>query len=363
MKALLLIRAELRLQVARLLGALDLVDVAKLGEELFGVGRDVGAADLIEELLDAPRLRERELAAVAATGREDFRLSQENFANLERVELGEGAVGEPHVATPFGEAARELVLRDGDAFALEVQPQRQPIDAARHARVGGERLVSHLDVDQIVGDEEVPLFGQRADALGPELDRVVAARDEFISVFVRREIEIAELGHRVLLRRDVATDALGALVRAAGRGLDDDRHGHAIGAHVDLDVFVGGAERHLRFGERAAGRDAKGRHEIDHVRDLRQLGQLRADFERDLGQPLRDELRQVLDRLVNRRQAHEAPDARRRDAAIDRARPALLRIDVPAGAPLEPCPLRGRELSRIAGALKARLHDDLRAVV
>ena len=43
---------------------------------------------------------------------------------------------------------------------------------------------AHLHVDEVVRDEEVPVLGERADRLGPELDRVVAARDEALPVFV-----------------------------------------------------------------------------------------------------------------------------------------------------------------------------------
>ena len=94
----------------------------------------------------------------------------------------------------------------------------------------------------------------------------------------------------------------------------------------------------MRFDERAPRAHAERRHEVDDVGHLRELGQLRADFERDLGQALRDERREVLDRLGDDRRAQEPADRRRRDAPVDRTRPPLLRVDVPAGAALEPCP-------------------------
>ncbi len=67
--------------------------------------------------------------------------------------------------------------------------------------------LAHLHVDEIVGDEEVPLLGELADALGPELDRVVAARDEAVAVLVGHEAEVAELARGCLLGGDVAPDA------------------------------------------------------------------------------------------------------------------------------------------------------------
>ena len=157
-----------------------------------------------------------------------------------------------------------------------------------------ERFAADLHVDEVVGDEEVPLLGELADPLGPELDGVVAARDEAVAVFVRDEAEIAELARGVLLRGDVAADAARARAASspAARRLHDDRRGHPVGAHVDLDVLVGRAERDVRLDERAAGAHAERRHEIDHVGDLRELGELGADLERDLRQPLRDELRE-----------------------------------------------------------------------
>src|SRR5262249_31874369 len=104
-----------------------------------------------------------------SAGGEDLGLTLEHLADLDRIELGERAVGEAYVAAPLGEAAGELLLSDRDALALEGELEAQPVHAARHARVGGERLVAHLHVDEIVGDEQVPLLGERADPLRPEL--------------------------------------------------------------------------------------------------------------------------------------------------------------------------------------------------
>ena len=72
----------------------------------------------------------------------------------------------------------------------------------------------------------------------------------------------------------------------------------------------------------------------------------------------------ALDRLVNERRAHEAPNRSRatRGDRCGRATPSC-GVDVPARAPLEPRPLRRRELPRVARALEARLHEDLRAVL
>src|SRR5262249_40230207 len=161
--ALLLIRTELRLQVARLLDALDLVDVGELLEEVLRAVGDLDLADLVEQLLDASGLRERELSALPASGGEDLRLALEDFLHLVGVELGERTVREAHVAAALGEAARELLLRDGHAFRVERQTKREPIDAARHARVRSERAAAHLHVDEVVGNEEIPFLGKRSD--------------------------------------------------------------------------------------------------------------------------------------------------------------------------------------------------------
>ncbi len=355
LKARLLIRAELRLQVARLLDALDLVDVAELLEELLGPVAHLRAVHLLEQLLDATRLRERELAAVSAAGREDLRLALEDLADLLRVEARERAVLKAHVAAPLGEAARELLLRDRDAVGLEAHAEREPIDAARDADVRGERRVAHLHVDEIVGRVEVPVVGERRDAVGPEFQRAVAADDEALAVFVGLEPERAELGRRGLLRGDVAANAARAL-GAGRRRLHDDRRGHAVGAHVDLDVLVGGAERDLRLDERAARAETKRGLEIDHVGDLRELGELGPDLKRDARQALRDELREVFDRLVDDVLADQPAEARGRDALVDRAREALV-VDVPAGAALEPRALRGEKLPRVVGAREEILHE------
>ena len=159
------------------------------------------------------------LPPLPAAGREDLRLPLEHLAHLLRVEARERAVGEADVLAALGEAPRELVLRDGDAFALEVEPQGQPVDAARDARVGAERLVAHLHVDEVVGDEEVPLLRELADALGPELDGVVAARDELVAVLAGTRPRSRSFAAACLLRGDVAADALGArLASCPGSG-------------------------------------------------------------------------------------------------------------------------------------------------
>ena len=109
---LLLVGAERRLEVPRLLRPLDLVDVAELLEQLLRAVRHVRLAHLLEQLLDSSRLRERELAPLPSPRREDLGLAEEHVAHLLRVESRERPVREAHVAAPFGEALRELVLRD-----------------------------------------------------------------------------------------------------------------------------------------------------------------------------------------------------------------------------------------------------------
>jgi hypothetical protein len=50
-----------------------------------------------------------------------------------------------------------------------------------------ERSRPHLHVDEIVGQEEIPFLGERAARFGPELQRVVTARDAALTVFVGLE--------------------------------------------------------------------------------------------------------------------------------------------------------------------------------
>jgi hypothetical protein len=70
-----------------------------------------------------PACESGSLPPLPAAGREDLGLTLEHFAHLLRIELRERSVGEADVPTPFREAAGELLLRDGDPFALEVEPQ------------------------------------------------------------------------------------------------------------------------------------------------------------------------------------------------------------------------------------------------
>ena len=216
-KALLLVRPELRLEVARLARALDLVDVLELLEELLRVAGDARPAHLGQQVLDATGLRQGQPPAVAAARRQDLGLALQHLADLLRVDARERPVGQAHVLAAVGEAPRQLVLRDGDSLALEVEAQGEPVDAAADARVRRQRLVAHVHVDEIVGHEDVPLIGQRRDALGPEADRVVAAGDELVAVFVGHEAQIAQLRRGRLLRGDVAPDALGPLDASRAR--------------------------------------------------------------------------------------------------------------------------------------------------
>ena len=51
----------------------------------------------------------------------------------------------------------------------------------------------------------------------------------------------------------------------------------------------------------AAGAQAERRRDVDDVGDLREIGELGADLERDAREALRDERREVVDRLGDRR--------------------------------------------------------------
>ena len=135
-EALLLVGAEGGLEVARLLRPLDLVDVAQLLEELLGAVGDVRSPTCSRSSCTRPACESGSLppcpppvARISAWRRSTSR----TFCG---VEPGEGAVREADVASPFGEAAGELVLRDRDPFALEREAEREPVDAARDARVG-----------------------------------------------------------------------------------------------------------------------------------------------------------------------------------------------------------------------------------
>ena len=80
---------------------------------------------------------------------------------------------------------------------------------------------AHLGVDQIVGHEEIPIFGERADSLRPELDGLLTVGDEVLTRLVGPEAERLEPLGGGLLGGDVASDAAGALLPFFRR-LDDD---------------------------------------------------------------------------------------------------------------------------------------------
>jgi len=166
----------------------------------------------------------------------------------------------------------------------------------------------------------------------------------------------------VLLRRDVAPDAPRPLAEALRR-LDDDRHRHPVGAHVDLHVFVGGAQADLSLDEGASGGDAEGGDEVDHVGHLRELRQLGPHLEGHPRQALHHQIGKALDRLGDDGKAQQPTHRRRRDPAIDGPRPAFLRVDVPAGAPFEPGAAGGGEPPRVAVPLERGADQDLRSVL
>ena len=215
--------------------------------------------------------------------------------------------------------------------------------------------------------------GSEPTAFGPELDGVVAAGDEAHAVFVGLEAERAQAVRRLLLGGDVATDDGGALaggeaaraaalvVVAAGcaRRLHEHRRRHAVGADVDLDVVVGGAQRDARLGERRRRRGAGTSGVMSTTSaTCERSGSSAPTSSATRGRPCAmSDGRLSIDSEMYA-VPHQAADAARRDAAIDGARPALLRVDVPAGAALEPAALVERELARVAGALERGLHED-----
>jgi hypothetical protein len=63
----------------------------------------------------------------------------------------------------------------------------------------------------------------------------------------------------------------------------------------------------VRFGDAATCAETKGRSQVDDVGDLREVGQLGADFSRDSRQTLRDESDQLARGLRDGGAAQESP--------------------------------------------------------
>ena len=121
------------------------------------------------------------------------------------------------------------------------------------------------------------------------------------------------------------------------------------------DVLVGRAKRDARLGERAPRAHAERRHEVDDVGDLRRG---RAAPRRPRAPPSGSPCAMSWGKLsigswMNGRARAAAGCAAGDDAPVDRPGDALLRVEVPARAALEPCPLRRREFARVARALRS----------
>ena len=116
-EALLLVGAERGLETARLFRHLDLVDRLQLLEEIARCRRYARIGGVPEELLQAPRLRQRKLAVLAGGGHE-LDLAVEHGFHVLGVEGGERSVVEPHVLS---------FPRPGNAPARRARrPRRRP---------------------------------------------------------------------------------------------------------------------------------------------------------------------------------------------------------------------------------------------
>ncbi len=185
----------------------------------------------------------------------------------------------------------------------------EPVHPARDLRERADRRRADLRVDEVVGDEEVPGVGEGGEALRPEADRGVSLRGEHLAGLVGAQAQLLELGGGLLLSGDVDADAAGAL-RALLGGLHDDGEGDPVGADRHLQVAVGREEGHLGAHERAARAHAEGGDEVDDVRDLGQIRQLRADLQRDSWEALHDEHGQLAHRLADGRGAQQPAHGR-----------------------------------------------------
>ena len=184
----------------------------------FVSSRDARSADLGEELLDAPGLREREAARRC---RRRSPGSPPGAAGLRGPSADRAARTSRRRGArtcALGEAARELVLRDGDALALEGEAQvtasRRRSRRARSPRAPrrgpGRRRGRPGRRDPTRPAARAMPSVQKRIASSPRATKLVA-------VLVRdRGRERAACAAAVLLRGDVAADALRALA-APGR--------------------------------------------------------------------------------------------------------------------------------------------------
>jgi len=157
----------------------------------------------------------------------------------------------------------------------------------------GDRFGPDVRVDQVVGNEEVPFLGQRAESFGPELDCLIAAGDEVLASFVGLQPEGAQAIGGRLLGRDVGPDAKCPLLPLFGR-LDDDRRRDAIGADGDLGVLIGRGQRDMGLDERPPPRShAEGGFQVDHIRDLAQVRKLGPNLQGHARQTVHDDLDQL----------------------------------------------------------------------
>jgi hypothetical protein len=196
--------------------------------------------------------------------------------------------------------------------------------------------------------------GQAAEPLAPELDRAVALGDEAWPALVGLEAELRERCARLLLGGDVDADAARAALPLLRRA-DDDGGGDAVGADRDLSVAVGGVEAHAGLHERAAGAHAEGRGGRRRRRSGSDPGARRRPRARSRGRPCMMSARSSLigSAMVGERSSRRSAATRR---AVDAARDALLRVDVPARPALEPAPAeQEREAAFVVGRSKLAL--------
>ena len=201
-EAVFLVGTQIGLEGSRLGDARDLVDVFDLCEQRLGGRRHLGVLDHLQEVLHAPRLRERKLV-LHTGGRVDLGHPREHVAHLVGIDRRVGSVFELNQPPPMLEASPKLLFAHDRAARFELHVEVEPIDSARHAHLRRHRFVADGDIHQVVRNETVPVFGKLADPVRPERDRVVAGSHELFAGLRHLEILVEQRLNAGHLRADV----------------------------------------------------------------------------------------------------------------------------------------------------------------